>query len=107
MNDGRVFRGPARGVRRQGQAEAGGGGRAGSGRGRGRGGGGGAATARAERIDGLEVHGGWSCNGGCVVVSADCDVIRRHCGRVHWLNVKAAGVVSRVTLQAFFHGNPR
>jgi hypothetical protein len=63
-----------------------------------------------ERVDGLGVYDGWSCNGGgggYVVVSANCDVIRRHCGRVYWLNIKAAGVVSCVTLQAFFGGNPR
>src|SRR5271155_5673265 len=55
------------------------------------------------RVDGLRVHDGWSCNvGRCTTVSTSRDAIRQHCSRAHRLNVKAAGVVSRVKLQTLF-----
>ena len=60
------------------------------------------------RVDGLRVHDGWSCNvGRCTAVSINRDVIGHHCSRVHRLNVKAAGVVSRVKLQTLFVKNPQ
>jgi len=60
------------------------------------------------RVEGLRLHDGWSCNvGGCTMVSTSHDAIRQHCSRVHRLNAKAAGVVSRVKLQTLFREHPQ
>jgi Orsellinic acid/F9775 biosynthesis cluster protein D len=60
------------------------------------------------RVEGLRVHDGWSCDvDSCTTVSTSHDAIRQHCSRVHRLNVKAAGMVSRVKLQTLFREHPQ
>jgi hypothetical protein len=52
------------------------------------------------RINRLRVHDG------CITVSTSRDVIRQWCSQSHRLNIKTAGMVSRVRLQTFFLENP-